>query len=317
MRAGLAIGGAPLAFAAVLYLMPSPTFDLVIKTPGEHGEMHPSSGTIELKVDGVVKRAAIHPDGRAVFYDLPLDWKLAHKQVEVSTYITGYAPQRLVMSLPEGRESVITIPSPPVLHLNGMVRGAGGEPVPHARVTVLPDSDNVVFTDAVGHFEIQISISLVPSNSLRIAVTAAGYKDLDESFPITNEPIAVTLIKIAKKPTDRVRAEIDAIEASGQYAQLPEVRSLPSPDQKLAAGIVEQTVVNKTDYEATILMAGTASYSITVQPQGQKDMTIRAGTYTIVLKLNGPNIKPGLRKGQAYKSGHYSMTVFMKDDNPR
>jgi hypothetical protein len=105
-----------------------------------------------------------------------------------------------------------------------------------------------------------------------------------------------------------IRSELDAVAQSGRYT------ALPAPARERAAGLglgVVQVIENRTSYSLRVAFSGPADRETTIDPGATQTVSLPAGTYRVLGRVDAPNVLPFYGQ-QKYDSGmKYTSQFFV------
>jgi hypothetical protein len=104
-----------------------------------------------------------------------------------------------------------------------------------------------------------------------------------------------------------ISSQIDQVIDSGRYTNLPQPRSLGSGGG--AGGRSKLSIENRTQYELTVLMAGPAEESISLEPGAVRSVDLAPGSYRVVGRVNSSNVLP-FAGTNSYSAGMSYSSVF-------
>jgi hypothetical protein len=125
----------------------------------------------------------------------------------------------------------------------------------------------------------------------------------------TAEPAAARPAIAAPNPTapKSISSQIDQVIGSGHYTNLPQPKSLGSGGA--AGGRSRLSIENRTEYELTVLMAGPAEESISLEPGATRSVDLTPGSYRVVGRVNASNVLP-FAGTASYSAGTSYSSVF-------
>jgi hypothetical protein len=129
-------------------------------------------------------------------------------------------------------------------------------------------------------------------------------------------PADSTSLRATKAATGStlIRSEIDAVARSGRYTPFPTAVQQPA----LGLGLdVLYVIENRTSYPLRVVFSGPADQEITVVPGAAQTITLPAGTYKVLGRVNAPNVLPFYVE-QFYESGtKYTSQFFISTSGGR
>jgi hypothetical protein len=104
-----------------------------------------------------------------------------------------------------------------------------------------------------------------------------------------------------------ISSQIDQVIDSGHYTNLPQPRSLGSGGG--ASGRSTLSIENRTQYELTVLMAGPAEESISLEPGAVRSVDLAPGSYRVMGRVNASHVLP-FAGTNSYSAGMSYSSVF-------
>jgi len=166
---------------------------------------------------------------------------------------------------------------------------------------VVPGGHRVLFQGPDKLNSISVMVSVAPGRRpgwiLQLAVIPAQTTSFPQS-PFAGAPAAI----YNSQDSERIRKEVESIEASGRYLRLPMPQAV-NANVSSASGVVVRKVENGTAYTLTVLLAGPVSQEIVLAPGATQILNLPIGTYKVAERVPAPNVPPffGL---ETYDAGH-------------